>query len=104
MRKRIFLIGYRGSGKTSLGQVLAGKLGYEFQDTDTLLEERLGTTIAEYFRTHGEAAFRERESAVLELIASGPNTDQGTVVATGGGIVLREENVARMQQNGFVVW
>ncbi len=62
---RIFLIGYRGSGKTSVGEALAHRLGYEFQDTDVLVEQRLGMTIAEFFKSRGEAAFRERESATL---------------------------------------
>ena len=68
---RVFLIGYRATGKTSLGEALARRLGYDFQDTDALLELRLGMSFAEYFATHGQAAFRIQETEVLEGLEAG---------------------------------
>lgn len=106
--ERIFLIGYRATGKTSLGRALAGRLGYDFQDTDSLLEERLGMSFARYFETRGEDAFRQQEAEVLQGVAApggiGEEPRKGLVIATGGGIVLSEENVARMRAAGRVVW
>lgn len=100
----IFLIGYRGSGKTSLGRLLAARLGYEFFDTDQVMEPHLGMPIADYFSTHGEPRFRQHEVAALEeAIGLGTNAGGG-VVATGGGIVLNAGNVQLMRETGCVVW
>ena len=83
--ERIFLIGYRATGKTSLGKALAVRLGYEFHDTDSLLEERLGMSIARYFETRGEAAFRQQEVEVLRRIAASDGQGKGV----GKGMVIR---------------
>ncbi len=103
---RVFLIGYRATGKTSLGEALARRLGYDFQDTDALLELRLGMSFAEYFATHGQAAFRIQETEVLEGLegSEAAARERGVVVATGGGIVISERNVVFMRRTGFVVW
>ncbi len=100
---RVFLIGYRATGKTSLGEALARRLGYDFHDTDALLERRLGMSFAEYFATHGQAAFRTQETEVLEGLEAAAR-ESGVVVATGGGIVISETNVVFMRRTGFVVW
>ncbi len=86
--RRVVLVGYRASGKTTVGPLLAERLAVPFIDADAILFERLGS-IAAFFASHGEAAFRAHETAVLqELLAS----DAGLVVATGGGAVIRAEN------------
>ena len=99
-RKTIALIGYRGSGKTTIGKLLAERLGTTLIDLDLLVKARIGTSIAEFFTTQGEDAFRDHESAALaEVLASPPG-----VLATGGGVILREANRALLRANCFVVW
>jgi shikimate kinase len=78
---RIILIGFMGSGKSSVGRILAERLGYELVDTDALLEERAGAPIARIFRERGEPAFRALESEVLSAVANRSRS----VIATGGG-------------------
>ena len=98
--EQLILIGYRGSGKSTVGRILAARLGRPFLDADEHLEARAGRTIREIFAAEGEPGFRERESAVLrELTERGP-----LVLATGGGVVLREANRERIRMAGFVVW
>ena len=96
----LFLIGYRGSGKTTVGRLVAERLGWAFLDADAVLEERYGRTIREIFAAEGEAGFRDKESAVLADLCTRTNC----VIATGGGIVLREENRRLLKQHGFVAW
>lgn len=96
----IFLIGYRGSGKSTVGRVLADRLGWAFVDADEIIEQRAGKTIREIFAKEGETGFRNTESAVLADLC----TRLKTVVATGGGIIVRDENRARLRAHGFVAW
>jgi shikimate kinase len=96
---RIFLIGYRGSGKTSVAQALAGRLGWDWLDADTVLEARHGRTIREIFAEEGEAGFRDKEAALLEELCQ----RERHVIATGGGVVLRPANRERLAR-GLVVW
>ena len=99
----VFLIGYRASGKTTVGRRLAESLERPFRDTDSILETQLGCSIAEFFAREGEVAFRRRESDVLqEVIAEAKGLP--LVVSTGGGIILDPENVASMRAAGTVVW
>ena len=86
MMRKIVLIGPMGAGKTTLGKKLAKELGLEFIDTDKLVASEHGAII-KIFETHGEEYFRELESAALRRAL-----DQGGVIATGGGVVLRESN------------
>lgn len=96
----ITLIGYRGSGKTSVARPLATQLGWDWIDADPVIEERAGCTIKELFATQGEPAFRALEEAVLaELLAR-----DRLVVASGGGAILNAQTRARMQAAGPVVW
>lgn len=95
-----FLTGYRGCGKSSVGQSLAKRLNRPFLDTDRLIERETGLCIAEIFLNEGEQAFRDLESQLLEKIRSVPSS----VIATGGGMILRSENRASMRQLGIVVW
>lgn len=95
----IYLIGMMGSGKTVTGEVLADLLDYAFVDLDAGIQEKEGRSIPEIFAGSGEPYFRNVESSVLEHFSK----KTGQVIATGGGIVLREENVRRMKATGKVV-
>lgn len=95
----IYLIGMMGSGKTATGKVLAGMLDYAFVDLDAEIQAKEGRTIPEIFASSGEPYFRDVESSVLEHFSR----KKGQVIATGGGLVLREENVRCMKKTGQVV-
>lgn len=83
------LVGLPGSGKSSVARLVGRHYGWEVQDTDALIEERLGMPIKDYFAVHGEAAFRDCEAQILGEVVQQPGP---LVLATGGGIVLRAEN------------
>ncbi len=101
MRKSvIFLVGPMGAGKSTIGRLLASELNYNFRDSDRVIEERTGADIPWIFDMEGEDGFRERETAVLQELAG----EQATVVATGGGIVLREQNRELMKSAGYVCY
>jgi|SRR4051812_25003185 shikimate kinase len=95
-----FLIGYRGTGKTSVGRDLASRLGYEFVDADHEIEQEAGRTIAQIFADQGEPAFRDLEASIVDSVAR----KLRMVVALGGGAVLREENRRAVCKAGPVVW
>ena len=96
----VVLVGMMGSGKSTTGQMLARRLGVQFCDTDERVQRNAGLTIARLFADRGEAAFREEESVAL-----GQCLDEGGVVATGGGIVLREANRVLLSEAGIrVAW
>jgi shikimate kinase len=96
----IVLIGYRGSGKTSIGKRLAVLRQMSFVDTDALIIETAGRTIKEIFATEGEPGFRDRESAAIQEISQ----RQNAVIAVGGGAILRPENVAALKKIGRIIW
>jgi len=96
----LWLIGMMGSGKSSVGRVLAARAGKPFVDTDVLIEEAAGLAVVEVFEEEGEEAFRLRES---EAIRSAASIAEG-VVATGGGAVLINDNIGVMRSSGPVVW
>jgi shikimate kinase len=95
----IYLIGMMGSGKSTLGSLLAERLGYGFLDTDTTIEKLVGQSIAELFNTAGEAEFRAIETQVLAEVSAYTRL----VVATGGGIAIARENWHHLHQ-GLVIW
>lgn len=95
----IVLIGFMGSGKSSIGKHVARMLGFQFVDTDALIVERNGLPIAQLFALHGEAYFRDEETSTLESCRALTRT----VLATGGGVVLREKNRVLLRELGFVV-
>ncbi len=97
-KQNIVLVGMPGSGKTTIGKKLAKKLNRRFYDTDVVITEKEGTTPAEIIRTRGEQAFRDFESTVCRELAS----EQGVIIATGGGAVLRKENVFNLKKNGLL--
>ena len=96
----IVLIGYRGSGKTAVGGVLAERLGWEFVDTDDLVEQRAKRTIREIFEKDGELAFRRIEADVLGKVLNG----RKCVISAGGGAVLSRRNRKAMRGAGACVW
>lgn len=100
LRQNIVLIGFMGSGKSSVGRRVAAQLGFKFVDADAVLVKQEGREIAEIFASEGEERFRDLESAVLESLKS----LTGCVISTGGGVILRERNRALLRALGFVVW
>lgn len=112
------LIGFMGSGKTTVGKQLALRYGLCFCDLDERLEKMTGMTVSEMFRQEGEEGFRARETAQLRELAaeagsdaeavltgeSAPGAAPGTVYSTGGGIILKKENGPLLRQIGVVVW
>ncbi len=97
--RNVVLIGFMGTGKSEVGQLLARRLGWTCVDTDRRVEARERATVAQIFARRGEEYFRDAEARVVAEVAG--RTD--TVVATGGGVVLRPENMTRLRRQGWVV-
>jgi len=95
------LIGYRGTGKSTVGRIVADRLNRRFLDADLEIEARAGRSIRSIFTEWGETVFRDWEEQTLAELTSAYS---GAVVATGGGVVLRETNRRRIRGFGFVVW
>lgn len=99
MKKNIYLIGFMGTGKSTVGRLVAEKLGMEFCDTDAMVEAKSGMTISEIFDEMDEEAFRSMETDVLKEITEKRNL----VVSTGGGIVVTKGNMEIMRQAGSLI-
>ena len=97
---RLVLIGPPGAGKSAAGELAARRLGWSFIDTDALIEAQEGLSIGEIFERHGEPYFRKVETSVISEIEPADNT----VLATGGGAILTEENRKRLGGFGLVVY
>lgn len=95
----IVLIGMPGTGKSLIGKLLAELTGKTLQDTDAKIEEEAKMTIPEIFEKEGEAGFRDRESAICKKLGK----ERNLIIATGGGAILRPENVDALRQNGTLV-
>jgi shikimate kinase len=99
-RRSIVLVGMMGVGKSSIGRRLGARLGVPFVDADAEIETAAGTTIADIFARHGEAAFRSGEARVIaRLLESGPQ-----VLATGGGAVMNADTRAAIKAKGVSIW
>ncbi len=96
----IILIGLMGSGKTTVGRIVAQMIGFQIVDTDHLIADTAGMTIPEIFAAEGEAGFRLRESAALRSLLG----KRGCVIATGGGIITQPRNLPILRHLGYIVW
>ena len=96
----LILVGMMGSGKTTMGRILAKHLDKVFVDSDEEIQSRTGVTIPHIFDVEGEAGFRQRETAAIEALGARDNL----VLATGGGAVLAAENREMMRNNGIVIY
>ncbi len=99
MSGALVLVGLSGSGKSTVGRLVAGRLGLAVRDTDRLIEQRTSDTVAALFERRGEAAFRDLEEAAVAEVCARP-----CVAAMGGGAVLRPANRAHMRSGNLVIW
>lgn len=97
---KVFLIGMPGCGKTTLGKIAAKKLGMEFADMDKEIEKAEGKSISDIFEMYGEEYFRDAETKMLRGEVLG---DEDKIISTGGGIVVKEENIEILQNSGAEV-
>ena len=100
MKDNIVLIGFMGSGKSTVGKLLAKLLGYTFVDTDAFIEQQEGMTINDIFAKHGEAHFRALETEVAKTLSG----KKHLVIATGGGMVLNRINAETLRSSSLSVW
>ena len=98
--KSIALIGMMGAGKSSVGRCLRRRTRLNLLDTDEIIASSFGMSITKIFDEHGEKKFREAETEVLRRM----QTEEQTIIVTGGGIVLRKENVEMLRSQGVIVW
>ena len=98
--QKVFLVGPMGAGKSTIGKYLAQQLQLQFADTDTEIEARTGAAIPWIFDVEGEQGFRDREQQVVEEMTQWDRV----VLATGGGVILREENRSALASRGFVIY
>lgn len=96
----IVLIGYRGTGKSSVAKILAHRLGRRLVSTDAEIVTRAGRSIPDMVQEHGWEHFRDQESIVCRQMG----TEDGLIIDTGGGAILRDENVRALKGNGIVFW
>lgn len=95
----IVLVGFMGTGKTTIGKILAKRLGFKFIDVDEIIKERAGKSISKIFKEDGEKKFRLIEKKVIRDVSKLKNT----VISTGGGVVLLKENVNNLRKNGVLI-
>ncbi|MCL4439747.1 MAG: shikimate kinase [Firmicutes bacterium] len=95
----LVLVGFMGTGKTTVGRKLAKMFGLKFVDTDHEIEQVTGLTVSEIFKKYGEVRFRSEEKAAVRRVTR----NHSQVIATGGGVVLNPENMERLKETGIVV-
>ncbi len=100
MKNNIVLCGFMGCGKSTVGKLLAKSLGFEFTDSDTLIEQKENMSVTEIFSSFGEEYFRSTETAVIKELSE----QSGLVIATGGGAVLNPENAEALKNGGTVIF
>ncbi len=100
MQTTIFIVGYMGSGKSTVGRKMADMLGWKFIDTDFFIENRFRKRVADIFPDEGEAVFRRRERVVIEELSG----MEKTVIATGGGLPCHSDNMALMNEAGLTLY
>ncbi|MFO8053674.1 MAG: shikimate kinase [Bacteroidales bacterium] len=97
---RIYLLGFMGSGKSTLGKRLSRSMGYNFVDTDQVFEDRYNIEIPHYFKLYGEAQFREIEQTILQETF----TLKNTIISTGGGTPCYSDNLSEMKKHGLCIY
>jgi len=100
----IYLVGFMGSGKSTIGRLLADHLGWQFADLDVEIESQQKTTIAELFDTVGEPEFRRIEAAALRQHVRTIECGRPTVIALGGGAFVQPENFDLLENHGVTIW
>lgn len=98
----IILVGLMGCGKTTIGKELHRETNLDLSDTDQLIEQQTGLSIPQIFKIHGEAYFRNLETALLYNLQE--SSTKNRIISTGGGITIRKENRLILRKLGFVVW
>ena len=98
--RALFLVGFMGAGKSSVGRALGERLGWRFVDLDERIEQREGRTVAELFRTSGEQKFRRAERAALRELLKELQSGSAMIVALGGGAFVQKENAAGIKSSG----
>ena len=99
-KRSVVLVGMPGCGKSTIGKILAEETGKEFFDSDEEIIKQTGTAPSDIIKNHGEAYFRDIESSIIKELSD----KNGVIIATGGGAVLRSENVTNLKKNGFLVF
>ena len=97
--QNLALIGFMGTGKSSIGRILASQLGFDFIDTDALIEERTGKSVTDIFEQNGEPAFRKIERSLVKELGG----KTGIVISTGGGLAANAENLSALKETALVV-
>jgi shikimate kinase len=100
----LYIAGFMGSGKTSVGRKLADRVGWDFVDVDDEIEHAEQTTIESIFRSRGEPEFRKIETEALRRLVRQVERGMAAVIALGGGAFVREENFEMLENNGISVW
>jgi shikimate kinase len=100
MEPNLVLVGFMGTGKTEVGRIVSERMGRTFVDIDDHITRTAGMTINEIFTQHGEERFREIESGMIKRFSK----LEGLVISTGGGSLLRMENVQNLKRNGVLIW
>lgn len=100
----LYLVGFMAAGKSTVGRALAEQLGWQFSDIDDEIERQQGAKIADIFRAHGEAAFRDMETEVIRQHVDAIRAGTPAVVALGGGAFVQPRNWDLLENNGVTVW